>query len=416
MKAKELYARILALEAPWAVTEVDLNTDEGDVTIFVTSEEAAELPCSKCGKLCTRYDHRQRRWRHLDTCQYRTILVADVPRVQCTEHGVVQVLVPWSVPGSRFTALFESLIIDWLHEASMSAVARQLRLSWDEVDGVIQRAVKRGLKRRGPAAASAIGVDETSFQKRHEYVTVVTGHEKSRVLHVADNRTTESLTAYYETLSPKELEAIEVVTMDMWKPYIKATTDKVPGAKSKIAFDKFHIAAHLSKAVDEVRRAENKALIKDGDRTLVGSKHMWLKSSKNMDLATKRSTFRYLRTIALRTARAWGIKEAARLLWHYTSRTWAKKGWMKWIAWAVRSRLEPIKRAARMIRDHLDGVLNAVVLGRTNAVAESINSKIQKVKRMACGYRNRERFRNAIYFHLGGLDLYPKPTATHTIS
>ena len=89
-------------------------------------------------------------------------------------------------------------------------------------------------------------------------------------------------------------------------------------------------------------------------------------------------------------------------LWSYTTRGWARRAWNAWIRWAIRSRLEPIKRVARMIREHLDGIVNAIVLGATNATAESNNAKIQRVKRMACGFRNRDRFRNAIYFHLGG--------------
>ena len=98
-------------------------------------------------------------------------------------------------------------------------------------------------------------------------------------------------------------------------------------------------------------------------------------------------------------------------LWHYRARTWARKAWKKWIGWAIRSRLEPVRRVARMVREHLEGIINAIVLKATNARAESVNAKIQRVKRMACGFRNRDRFRNSIYFHLGGLDLYP---ATHT--
>ena len=118
-----------------------------------------------------------------------------------------------------------------------------------------------------------------------------------------------------------------------------------------------------------------------------------------------------MKRIAIRTARAWAIKEHAMCLWSYTSRTWARQAWRKWIGWALRSRLDPIRRVARMVRDHLDGILNAIVLRATNTRAESVNAKIQRVKRMACGFRNRERFRNAIYFHLGGLDLCP---ASHT--
>lgn len=127
------------------------------------------------------------------------------------------------------------------------------------------------------------------------------------------------------------------------------------------------------------------------------------------------ATFEALRESSLRTARAWGFKEVAMSLWDYVSRGHANNAWRRWIAWARRSRLEPIKRVAAMVRDHLTGILTAIVTRTTNAASESINAKIQWIKRTACGFRNRERFRNAIYFHLGGLDLYPNSCRiTHT--
>ena len=148
------------------------------------------------------YDTRERRWRHLDTCQYRTILIAAAPRVRCPVHGVGQVTIPWAEAGSRFTALFEALAIDWLREASLTAVARQLGLSWDEVDGIQARAVGRGLARRVLTPPQRIGVDETSFQKRPEYVTVVCDLERDVVLHVADEHKETSLADFYQTVGP----------------------------------------------------------------------------------------------------------------------------------------------------------------------------------------------------------------------
>ena len=125
--------------------------------------------------------------------------------------------------------------------------------------------------------------------------------------------------------------------------------------------------------------------------------------------ATQRRTFAELRTTQLKVARAWAIKELAMSLWGYARRGWAERMWKRWYAWAIRSQLEPIKRVARLIKRHWQGVINAATSNVTNALSEGINSKIQWLKRRAHGYRNRERFRDAIYFHLGGLDLYPDP-------
>jgi transposase len=406
MRDKDLYAKILGIESPWSVSEVDLALDKGEVLVHLVNEEKRP-PCPECGKPCSGYDARSRRWRHLDTCQYRTVLVAQVPRVECPEHGVLQVRVPWSEPGSRFTALFEALVIDWLREASISAVMRLMDLDWGQVDRIMSRAVERGLARREAKLPRHLGVDETSYQKRHEYVTVVCDQREGNVVHVADGRGRDSLDDFYKAFDEQQRQAVESVAMDMWPAYIGSTEHYIPDAETKIAFDKFHVAQHLSNAVDEIRRQENKALLTLGDERLKGSKYLWLKNPAHIS-NERWGSFGSLRESSLKTARAWAIKELAMSLWHYIRRGWARKAWEKWYAWAIRSQLEPIKQVARMVKSHLEGILTAIVRGVTNARSEGINAKIQWIKYTARGFRNRERFRNAIYFHLGGLQLYPE--------
>ncbi len=409
MRDKQLYKQILGIQAPWTVADVELNTEAGEVKVHIEPESGTELVCPRCGTVCSGYDKRQRKWRHLDTCQYRTILVAEVPRVNCPAHGVLTVDVPWAEPGAGYTALFEALVIDWLQEASTQAVARLMDLSWNAIDGIMQRAVKRGLARREVIPPKRIGVDETSFRKRHDYVTVVSDPTRKQgpVLYVADERTKQSLASYYNTLTQKQKSGIESVSMDMWPAYINATLKHIPDAREKIAFDKFHVAKYLGEAVDKVRRAEHKELMKAGWEDLKGTKYDWLTKPANKS-HKQRLAFTALRESSLKTARAWAIKEFGMRLWHYVSRTWAEKGWKRWLAWAVRSRLDPVKKVAKTIKEHLWGILNAVVLGVDNGHAESINSRIQMIKIRSRGFRNKERFRNAIYFHLGGLNLYPK--------
>lgn len=406
MRDKDLYQQILGIRSPWRVADVELDVKGEEVTVHVALDVGADLICPKCGRSCSGYDHRSRRWRHLDTCQFRTIVAADVPRVQCPVCGVRQMAVPWAEPGSGFTALFEALVIDWLREASLSAVARRMKMSWNAVNTIMERAVRRGLLRREEVSPRRLNVDETSFARRHDYVTVVSDGETGNVLHVAEDRKTESLGGYYATLSEAQKEAIESVGMDMWPAYIKATVAAVPNAREKIAFDKFHIAKHLGDAVNKVRRRENRELLAIGDKTLAGTKFKWLTNPENMT-REKWLGFKVLRESALKTAKAWALKETAMSLWHYISRGWAERAWQGWLRWASHSRQEPIKKVVAMIREHLWGILNAVVLKVHNGGAESINSRIQLVKQRARGFRNKQRYINAIYFHLGGLDLYP---------
>jgi transposase len=414
MQDGELYRQILGIQSPWRVEDVELRLDDREVHVQLVCEQR-ELPCPSCGTLCPQHDARPRRWRHLDTCQFQTILCAPVPRVRCPEHGVHQVAVPWAEPGSGFTALFEALVISWLQEASISAVAGLLELSWTAVDGIRSRAVKRGLERRKMKLPPRLGVDETSFQKRHEYVTVLIDQVQGTVLHVADGRGREVLDDFFDLFSLEEREQVESVAMDMWQAYIRSVEEHIPDAERKIVFDKFHVAQHLCNAVDQVRRAENRAFVEAGDERLKRSRYLWLQNPEAMTWAAHQR-LEDLRDISLKTARAWAIKEFAATLWHYRRRAWARKAWLRWYSWAIRSRLAPIRRVARMIKRHLEGILNAVVSGITNARAEGMNSRIQQIKRAACGFRNRERFREAIYFHLGGLDLLPRPDqGFHTI-
>ena len=407
MQDKDLYAQILGIQRPWVVRAVDLDLPNGEVVVHVQHDPKAPLRCPKCGAEAPGYDSRERRWRHLDTCQYRTILAAEVPRCNCSEHGVHQVAVPWGEAGSRFTAMFEAVAIDWLKVTSMAAVARNMGLTWDQLDGIMQRAVRRGLERREKAYPTALGVDETSFKRRHEYVTVVTDQGAGNVLYVADGRGQGPLDGFYQTLDEDQLDAIESVAMDMHQPYIQNTLKNVPMAKQKIAFDKFHVAKHLGDGVDKVRLEEHRELQAANDERLTGTKYLWLQNPENMKPKAW-AALSELRDSALRTARAWALQEVAMTLWGYVRRGWAMRAWRAWLSWALRCRLEPMIRVARMIREHLWGIINAIVLKVTNAGAESINAKIQRLKKWACGYRNHERFKAAIMFHLGGLDLYPE--------
>jgi transposase len=408
MDEKELYRQVLGITHPWVVKDVRMNLPGGEIVIEVALDPCGH-ECPHCGLVCGHHDSKVRRWRHLDTCQYRTVIEGRVPRVKCKEHGVQQVRVPWAEEFGRFTVLFESLVINWLRDASVSTVAEQFRLTWDEVDGIQQRAVRRGLTRRAERRIPVVEhvlVDETSFQKGHEYVTVVSDSQSGSVVHVSDDRKKESLVEYYEGLSKKARERIRTVSMDMSAAYISATLECIPAAADKICFDKFHVMKLLGDAVDKTRRSEHRALLSEGDESLKRTKYLWLTGRENLD----RDAYARLadaRHAAVKTAKAWEIKEFARSLWHYTTSTWAQKAWKQLTNWTDRCRLPHVKKAGQTIKNHIDGIINAVVKRVNNAGAESINAKIQNVKRRACGFRNRERFRNAIYFHLGNLDMHP---------
>jgi transposase len=406
---KSLYAAILGMKAPWGVESVELRLAQGEVHIWVALPKDTLWVCPECHAAAPIHDHRERVWRHLDTCQYRTLVHAQVPRLDCPTHGIRQVRVPWAEEKSRFTALFEALAIDWMKQAAIATVAERLALSWDEAAAIQARAVKRGLARRAATPARQLGIDETAFARRHRYVTVVTDLDRSRVLYVADDRGRESLDRFWTQRSAVELAASEAVAMDMWEPYIGSTRAHLPEAEQKIVFDKFHIAQHANEAVDRVRREEHRTLRAAGKNWLVGTKFDWLRHPARFHPAAWRPFLALVRRTKLKTGRAWVLKEMLMAVFEYVYSGAAQRHFDDWYAWAVRSRLAPILHLARMLRRHWPNVRTFFTHRVTNAGAESMNSKIQKIKILARGFRNRERFRMAIYFHLGGLDLYPGP-------
>ncbi len=367
-------------------------------------------PCAECGTLCKLHDHQpSRSWRHLDTCQYRTIVHADPPRSDCDKHGPRVVKLPWAEQRGRFTMLFERLAIDWLQAASQSAVGKHLGLSWDEIHGIMERAVERGLSRREAEPVEYIGIDEKAFRKGQNYHTVVNDLDRSRVLYVADERKEASVDGFWPTLTEEQRDGIRGVAMDMWDPYVASVVNHLPDAQSKIVFDKYHIASHLGEAVDRVRRQERKVLAEDGDARLVGTKYLWLRNPENFTKAAWKQ-FRALRESTLKTARAWALKESAMALFEYLREGPARKHFRWWYRWATHSRLSPMIDTARMLKRRLPNILTYLVHRITNATSESLNAKIQWVKYTARGFRNKNNFRTAIYFHCGGLNLVPTAT------
>jgi len=408
MQDIELYRRMLGITAPWVVSDVRLELKQRAVAIVVGYDHSIPVACPVCGGQATVYDHQQRKWRHLDTMQLKTIIECEVPRACCEEHGVKQLPVAWAETNARFTAMFEALVIGWLKETSISGVAELLGLGWDEVAGIQERAVERGLARRKKQPLEHIGVDETSFQKRHEYVTVILDRHRDVVLEVLDDRKADTLEQWLRARPIHHLRSVQTVTMDMWDPFILAVKNSIPDAEEKICFDRYHVAQHFGKALDKVRAQEQRQLVAaEGESPLTGTKYEWQKNASRLDNRSRRD-FMALSRRNLKTARAWRIKETAAELWNYSYRSVAEKAWKRLLGWIARCRLEPVKKVGKMLRRYLRGVLNAIMARVSNAMLEAKNSRIQWVKKMACGFRNRKRFRMAILFHLGGLNLMPK--------
>jgi len=407
MNDTKLYEEILGLAAPWSVKSVTLKKDEGIIEVEVVCEETA-WGCPECGIRMHIHEWERRRWRHLDSCQFKTVLVADVPRVKCSTHGSQMVKVPWAEAKSRFTAWFERLAIDVMQECSTAASCEILRISWDESDGIKQRAVTRGLGRRKDMPVKRLCIDEKAVGWGHQYVTIVSGVRdgKACVLALEDDREEKSLNRFWRTLSPAQLAEVETVAMDMWEAFRNSTIRYVPGAADKIVYDNFHLARYMNRAVDEVRRMEH--AVKEGEKVspLKGTRQLWLYGLENVPKKWA-PRFRELRELATKTARAWKVKELLRSFWACTDPDDATAFFKDWCREAMATRLEPVKKVARLFKKHWANIVTYFRFHLSNAHAEGINSRIQHLIQQSCGYRNRDRFKRDVLFHLGNLDLYP---------
>lgn len=409
MKDAELYQRLLGLRRPWRVVGVRLDLEREEIEVEVGCERTV-WACPICHQRAQVHDYHRRRWRHLDSCQCKTFVVADIPRVKCEEHGTVMVQVSWAEGSSRFTVLFERLAIDVLLQTSIRGACRLLRINWDQADGIKQRAVQRGLARKTTGPIRRLCVDEKGIGRGYQFMTVVLnadGLEGAKIEYIGEGRGRESLEAFWRTRSRSQLAAVEAVAMDLWRPYKEATCAHVPQAKEKIVHDPFHLMRHMNEAVDQVRRQDRRTHYWPNRWCGFSFRQMWLYGFEHLP-ERYREPLKQLRKVMRQTARAWEIKELLREFFRCRTEEQAQAFFKRWYGWAIRSRLAPVKYVARMLKKHLTNILTFFRYRLSTAPSEGINSVLTGIIKKASGHRNRERFKLDAFFHAGGLDLYPR--------
>ena len=345
----------------------------------------------------------ERQWRHLDTCQFETLLKARVPPLKYSNGTVEELTVPWAERYSRVTLLMEGFVIKLLQVCpTTQGVCEFTRLSWSTVNAIMVSAVERGMLRRSDDSVPYLGIDEKSSERGHTYISVLTDIERSRVFDVVPERKLAAAKKLIETLSPAQRLTVDAVAMDRWPAFMSATRACLPQAD--IVHDRFHVAKYLGKALDTVRKQEHSSLSKAGTSPLTKSKYAWLKNYAD-GRSSEAVAFRALNQLNLKTSRAWRIKETFTQFWSYYYRGAAKRFFDAWSNNAMRSRLEPIKKVVKMLRRHEQGLLNYSRHRITNASAEGFNSAIQLIKANARGFRNFINYRARILFQCGKLDM-----------
>ncbi len=372
--------------------------------------------CSRCRKPCPGYDTLpERRWAFIPLWAIPVDFFYASRRVQCPEHGVVVEHLPWSDGKRPITLAMMSFLALWARRLSWRETARVFKVSWESVYRSVEWFVEWGLAHRQLVGVEAIGIDEIHWGKGKRaanFLTVIYQIDSQcrRLLWVGPRRTQASLRRGLKALGPEVVSGLRFVCSDMWRPYLNVIAQQAGQALHVL--DRFHITMHLNQAVDQVRRSESGRL--HGSRRAKRLKKMRWKLLRRHSRVRghARVQLHALAASKLATGRAWILKELFQRLWTYTSPVWAQTFLDVWCERAMRSRLEPMKKVARMLRTHEELLLNWFrAKGEiSSGVVEGLNNKIRVVTRRSYGFRTYRAMEIALYHNLGRL---PEPPITH---
>lgn len=369
--------------------------------------------CSGCGRRRPGYDRLgPRRFEFVPLWGILVFFVYMMRRVDCPKCGVVVEAVPWATGKSQLTTTYAWFLARWAKRLTWSEVARTFHTSWDSVYRAVKMAVQWGRAHVDLSGITAIGIDEMAWAKGHEYVTVVyqLDEGRRRLLWIGGKRRAKTLLGFFRWFGKERTANLRFICSDMWKPYLKVIAKKA--AKAVHVLDRFHIAMHLSKAIDQVRAEEARALAAGGYEPVL-KRTRWLLLKRPENLTSKQDVkLADLLRYNLRSVRAYLLKEDLQGLWDYVSPHWAGQFMDRWCTRVMRSKLEPMKRVARMLRAHRPLILNWFrAKGAISAGAvEGLNGKAKVATRKAYGFKSQETLQIALYHQLGDL---PEPKQTH---
>lgn len=402
MRLTTVFRRLLGLQEV-RVHDVELRDDA--LVVFVDVEiRRRMLTCCRCRRRSRAgtYDSKIRLWRHLDLGAWEVYLRARQRRFWCRHcDAIVTEAVPWAEPSSAFTRLFEDVVSYFAQQTNKTVVSRVMHIAWPTVGNIIRRTVGRRGKPLAARRLVRIGIDEISYRRHHKYLTLVADHESGDVVWGGDGRSGDTLDRFFDAIGPESCQSIELVSMDMCQAYIRKVRDRLP--KATIVFDPFHVVKLANAAVDEVRRAQVRALKGQGKPRVAVKKTRWLllKAPENLD-DEEVDKLELVRRANRPLYRAYLLKEALRDIYDGSARR-AKKRLRAWLAWAARSRLPAFVKLGRTLRLHQDGVLAAIEHGLSNGRLEGLNNKIRLLSHRAYGFHSAEALLALVYLCCSGI-------------
>jgi len=397
---KQLFEIALKVEEPVYIERIEFDGENGELHMYMNFRRGGKFSCPICGELCPVHDTTEKVWRHLNFFQYKCFIHFRTPNTKCDKDGVHLFVPEWGRTRSGFTMLFEAFVLLLAKEMPISSIAELVGEHDTRIWRIVKAHAAKAYAEKDMSGVRQVGIDETSSAKGHKYVSVFLDMEKHEVLFATEGKDASVIGKFIEEMPRHNGNPDEItdISMDMSPAFISGADEKLPNAN--VTFDKFHVMKQLNVALDEVRRNEQKK-----NPLLKGSRYVWLKNPCNLTEKQAKDLIT-LSKENNRLAKAYQMKltfsDIYRFVSDYDSADMAIK---KWLSWAVRSRLEPIKSFARTVKEHYHGILQFFISHLTAGASEGMNSRIQEIKRRAKGFRNIVNFIAMIYIEGANLIL-----------
>lgn len=401
MRATSILTKLLGIDH----TRVIGIAFEPEALILTVKATTRRPRCASCVQSCRRvHDRRCRRWRHMDMAGMECWLEAEVRRVKCRRCGVTTELVPWAEHASGFTRDFETTLAYLAQRADKTTVSTMLRVAWETVGRVAARVVERERQDDPLDVLTRIGIDELSYRRHHEYITIVTDHVRGRVVWAAPGKNADTVRGFFEELGKERCARIEAVTIDMSQAYAVAVGEACPDAT--IVYDRFHVQRLAHDALDIVRREQVRAAEPDDKRAIKGTRFALQKRPWNMS-DVEGGKLRDVQRTNRPLFRAYLLKETLARILDGGQVNVARDKLRDWIAWAQRSRLRPFRRVAKTIKKHIEGIVAYVQSGLSNARSEGMNGKVRTITRRSFGLHSAWSLIGLVMLCCSGIALTP---------
>ena len=404
LDTNSLFEQALNVKNPWFIEKIDFDEKKKRLDIFIDFKkgsvfhyENSELEISGEYKA---YDTLDKTWRHLNFFEHEAHLHARVPRVKIDDNKIRKIKVPWEGVNSGFTLLFEAFILQLAKHMPINVISKIVGESNYKIWGILEKYVDATLETNDYSELTAIGVDETSSRKGHNYISLFVDLNKKRTIFIAEGKDSGTLEQFKDDLEAHNgsPEKIKDVSCDMSPAFIKGVNEHLPNAE--ITFDKFHIMKIINKAVDEVRREEQST-----NPTLKKSRYVFLKNRENLTKTQKEKLAELtLSKTNLKSIRALHIRESFQDIYASGNTVEFETLLKKWYFWATHSRLEPIKKAAKTIKNHWDGIVKWKESQINNGILEGLNSIVQAAKSKARGFSTLKYYKIVAYLVTADLD------------